>query len=132
MVNAGSGQPMQIMYTPDGQQIMVPPGMPPPAGMVLAAPPPGAVPLQPQPQPMFAGPSPHLQQPGLAPPMQQQAPPPPPAAAAAPPGGGDSTKDLLRQVMVMTDEQINALPEEYRNQVLYVKEQIRIGALKVD
>jgi hypothetical protein len=39
---------------------------------------------------------------------------------------------LLRQVMTMTDEQINGLPEQFKQQVLYVKEQIRLGHVRVE
>jgi hypothetical protein len=39
---------------------------------------------------------------------------------------------LLRQVMGMTDEQINGLPEHFKQQVLYVKEQIRSGHVRLE
>lgn len=39
---------------------------------------------------------------------------------------------LLRQVQTMSDEQINALPDNFKQQVLYVKEQIRLGNVRLE
>jgi hypothetical protein len=87
--------------------------------------------VQMQPQ---AQPQPQLQQPQIQPMQQQQ-------AESVASGGGqagvagvanEQTAALLRQVLSMSDEQINTLPAEYRAQVLYVKEQIRLGAIKVE
>jgi hypothetical protein len=41
-------------------------------------------------------------------------------------------QQLLRQVQTMTDEQINSLPEQFRQQVLFVKQQIALGLVKVE
>lgn len=76
-------------------------------------------------------------------PLQQQQPPQQMVMQPQqPPSGGmmgalqgqdpQQVQSLLRQVMTMTDEQINALPEQFRQQVLFVKEQIRIGAVKLE
>jgi hypothetical protein len=70
-------------------------------------------------------------------PLQQVAPPqqqPPSGGAAGAFAGQDAAQmqALLRQVQTMTDEQINMLPEQFRNQVLFVKEQIRLGYVKVE
>jgi hypothetical protein len=38
----------------------------------------------------------------------------------------------LHQVEMMTDEEMKALPEQFRDQVLYVKQQIALGAVEVE
>ena len=47
-------------------------------------------------------------------------------------GGGEQTAALLRQVLGMSDAQIAALPDEYRQQVLFVKDQVARGAVKLE
>jgi hypothetical protein len=96
------GQPMQVVQLQPGQPMPVV-QLPPPGGMD------GAGGLQPQTVVSLA---------------------PPPAPAAAPPQD-DQTAALLRQVASMTDDQINALAPEHRAQVLFVKEQIRLGTVHV-
>lgn len=67
---------------------------------------------------------------GLAP------PPPPPQAAAAPPGGAggglaalsnpdlpDSQRQLLNQVLSLTDAQIAALPAEQKDSIMMLRRQ---------
>jgi hypothetical protein len=62
--------------------------------------------------------------------VQQQQQPAPAGAAAGPFAGQDPAQlqALLQQVQTMTDEQINGLPEHFKQQVLYVKAQIAAGA----
>ena len=128
-------QPMQVLMTQDGQQVTVVPaphvGLQPPQGMVQLQPT-----AQPQLQPQQLQPQ---MQPLQSQPMQvqQQQVQQGEGVGVGQPGGvagvaNEQTAALLRQVLSMSDEQINALPPEYRTQVLYVKEQIRLGAIKVE
>jgi len=77
-----------------------------------------------------------------APPRQQQqqrAPSNPRPAPPAPPQASPSAvlnmqpsaekEDLIRQVMMLSDEQIQSLPEEQRNTLLLFKQQYKHGAL---
>lgn len=98
-----AGQPMQVVQLQGGQPVPVAA-----AGMMA---PQQVVSLAPPQQPMV---------------VQQQPPPPAPADPAA-----AQTAALLRQVASMTDEQINQLQPEHKAQVLYVKEQIRLGVVSV-
>lgn len=92
--------------------------------------------LQPQPVAMQLQPAPVQQQ--MQPVQMQQQPLQQQQPSVGASGGGidlsnpDATAALLRQVNSMTDEQINVLPPEYRQQVLFVKEQIRLGVIKVE
>lgn len=100
--------------------------------------------LQQQPltmQPVAAAPVPQQapvqQQMQAAPPVQQQQQQPPSGGANAAGGllaGQDpqQMQTLLRQVMTMSDEQINGLPAEFKQQVLYVKDQIRLGHVRIE
>jgi hypothetical protein len=101
--------------------------------------------LQQQPVPLAAAPLPLQQQPIQQPPPQQmqqpapQQPPPQQAGGGVGAAGGlfagqdpAQMQTLLRQVMGMTDEQINGLPEQFKQQVLYVKEQIRSGHVRLE
>jgi hypothetical protein len=79
-----------------------------------------------------------VQQPQAVQVQQQQQPAAAAAVGAAAAAGGmfagqdpQQMQALLRQVMGMTDEQINALPEQFKQQVLYVKEQIRMGHVQL-
>lgn len=103
-----------------------------PEGLILQQQPVQQLTMQPiaaqQPAPAAVQPQPQMQ---AAAPAQQQ-----------PPGGGaggllagqdpQQMQTLLRQVMAMGDEQINGLPEQFKQQVLYVKEQIRLGAVRIE
>eukprot|EP00775_Hariotina_reticulata_P009623 gene9623-9784_t len=151
---AAAGGPMGLQPAPPVLQ-PPPPGVPvlvmdPASGQpqtVVAVPPTqlGGVPMAVQPPPQQPGmlqpPPPAMQQMQEIPmqpsqPMQQVAPPqPPPSGGAAGAFAGQDAAQmqaLLRQVQTMTDEQINMLPEQFRNQVLFVKEQIRLGYVKVE
>lgn len=76
-----------------------------------------------------------------APPLRQQqrAPSNPRPAPPAPPQASPSAvlnmqpsaekEDLIRQVMMLSDEQIQSLPEEQRNTLLLFKQQYKHGAL---
>ena len=131
------GMPVGLAVPGAGGQMGLP-GHAPPGGL------PGGPPVMQVVQLQGGGPLPVVQLPpggagpqhvvSLAPPPQQQQQQPPPAQAQAPAPAaapGDPTAALLRQVLSMTDEQINALQPEHRAQVLYVKEQIRIGAVSL-
>jgi hypothetical protein len=107
------GQPMQVVQLQGGQPVPV---------------------VQLQPHMVIDHGLPPQQVVTLAPPQQQQLqqPPPPPAPAAPAAATADpQTAALLRQVASMTDEQINQLQPEHKAQVLYVKEQIRLGVVSV-
>lgn len=156
IVDPVSGQPQTVMV-PSGQlgalgAVQPPPGQPgivQPGGPVsLPGQPEGIITLQQQPvqaMPMAAAPA--VQQPA---PVQPQQPPPQPAQQPLPASGGGAAaavaaaggmfagqdpqqmQTLLRQVAGMTDDQINQLPEQFKQQVLYVKEQIRLGHVRIE
>lgn len=141
MVDPATGQ-QQFVQVP--QQQVGAPGMPmqQPQGM-LQMPPQQHMHVTPQHQLQMSAPGQDqivMQQVAQPPPqqmmMQAQPPPQQPSSGgvAGALGGQDpqQMQALLRQVMTMTDEQINSLPEQFRQQVLFVKEQIRLGAVKVE
>lgn len=83
-----------------------------------------------------AGYAPPPMQPGLAPQPQMQQPAGMPPSPQQPPAGlaladPNAMQALLRQVMSLSDDQIAALAPEHRQQVLYVKEQVRAGQLQL-
>eukprot|EP00878_Enallax_costatus_P013429 GHUV01014043.1.p1 GENE.GHUV01014043.1~~GHUV01014043.1.p1 ORF type:complete len:437 (+),score=157.78 GHUV01014043.1:131-1441(+) len=147
----GPGMPMQQMVVVDpatGQQqfMQVPqqqlggPGMPmqQPQGM-MQMPPQQQMHMTPQHQLQM---QPMGQEQLVMQPIQQQQPQQVVMQPQQPASGGmmgalqgqdpQQVQGLLRQVINMTEEQISALPEQFRQQVLFVKEQIRIGAVKVE
>lgn len=124
--------PAQAILQPGGPVSL--PGQPlsvQPEGLILQQQPVQQLTMQPlaAQQPAPAAVQPQMQ--AAAPAQQQQAP-----------GGGaggllagqdpQQMQTLLRQVMAMGDEQISALPEQFKQQVLYVKEQIRLGAVRIE
>ena len=80
----------------------------------------------------YSGPPPSAPPPAHRPPPQQRPPslprPGPPAPAPASQQPSDK-EDLIRQVMMLTDDQIQSLPEEQRNTLLLFKQQYNHGAL---
>jgi hypothetical protein len=152
VVDPVTGQPQTIMVPADQlgalgtvQAGPAQPAIIAPGGAVTIPGQPEGIILQQQPIPIAAAPPPMQQQTVQQPPpqqMQQQAPPPQQQQQA---GGGVGAagglfagqdpaqmQTLLRQVMGMTDEQINGLPEQFKQQVLYVKEQIRSGHVRLE
>ena len=85
----------------------------------------------PPPPATYGGPPPSG--PTHRPPPQQQRPPslPRPGPPVTPPAAQPSAEkeDLIRQVMMLTDDQIQSLPEEQRNTLLLFKQQYNHGAL---
>ena len=79
-------------------------------------------PAAPPPQP---APPPHRQPQQRAP--SNPRPAPPPAAPQQQPSA--EKEDLIRQVMMLSDEQIQSLPEEQRNTLLIFKQQYKHGAI---
>ncbi|KAL5257898.1 hypothetical protein ACHWQZ_G012742 [Mnemiopsis leidyi] len=78
-------------------------------------------PAAPPPQP---APHPHRQPQQRAPSNPRPAPPP-----AMPLQPSAEKEDLIRQVMMLSDEQIQSLPEEQRNTLLIFKQQYNHGAI---
>ncbi len=117
------------------QQPLPPPGMQPqqqPMGGPLG--PDMGMGIMQQPQQQQMQPLPQQMQPlpqQQAPPMQQPPMQPAPADGGLGLGNPEETMALLRQVLSLTDEQIAALAPEHRQQVLYVKEQVALGNLKL-
>jgi hypothetical protein len=115
------GLPMQPMQQQPQGLMQMPPQQPP---------------MSMQQQPMQMG-MPVQQQP-MQQPMQQQQQQQQPlgpgsGGVAGALGGNDAqTQALLRQVQTMTDEQINLLPQQFRDQVMFVKQQIAMGVVKVE
>ncbi|KAF8639220.1 hypothetical protein AX17_001705 [Amanita inopinata Kibby_2008] len=127
----------QIPYsTPPLQQPQPVPGMPPPPPPPMSVPPPGA---------MF----PHHQAPPGMPPISsyyrppppptqaQVVPPQPPAQTSTPQSAAQSTQDIsesqrsmLMQVLSLTQDQINSLPETERQAILQLRTQF-MGTLGV-
>ncbi|KIK68333.1 hypothetical protein GYMLUDRAFT_214889 [Collybiopsis luxurians FD-317 M1] len=110
-----------------------PPGSIPPPNFYRPTPPPGLTPpsqVQAQPQPGGSS-TPVLQQPApIQASMYPQRVPPPPVSAQTPVSAAaalsnisESHKALLRQVVSMTDEQINALPETERAAIMQLRTQ---------
>ena len=62
-------------------------------------------------------------------PRKSSVPPTNRSAPSLPSAGGSEKEDLIRQVMMLTDEQIESLPEEQRNTLLMFKEQYKHGNL---
>ncbi|KLO15555.1 hypothetical protein SCHPADRAFT_902322 [Schizopora paradoxa] len=96
-----------------------PPGMPPgPPGFYRPPPPPG-VPM--------AGVPPHVPTPPMPPPPPPQMPGPPasaqPAGPPQPPAIDPQQRDMLMQVLRLTQEQINALPPNDREAVQSLRNQ---------
>lgn len=134
-VQPGPAQPAIIQ--PGGPVSL--PGQPlsvQPDGMVLQQQPVQTISLQPVAAPPAQQPQPAIQQQPVQAAVQPAQQPPSGGAGAA--GGLLAGQDpqqmqtLLRQVMGMTDEQINGLPEQFKQQVLYVKEQIRMGHVRIE
>lgn len=97
-----------------------PPSQPPP--MPYGQAPPGF-----PPQPPFGVPPPGYGAPpaGYAPtPPQAQAFQPPPPQPAAPPAGGQDQAQLMQTIMALTKDQIMALDENSRNQILALRSQM--------
>uniref|UniRef100_A0A383VJU0 RRM domain-containing protein n=1 Tax=Tetradesmus obliquus TaxID=3088 RepID=A0A383VJU0_TETOB len=157
MVDPASGQHVLVPQQQLGGMPLQPLQQPPPQGMMQM--PPQPQPMQMQQQPMGGlqmqqMPDPGLQGPPGAqmgmpmqqqqqPPMQPQMQPPPQQQQPIGPGSGGvagalggqdpvQMQQLLRQVQTMTDEQINSLPDQFRQQVLFVKQQIALGIVKVE
>jgi cleavage stimulation factor subunit 2 len=75
-------------------------------------------------------PTPPFQQPqSVAPPPQL--PPPPAAAAAAAAGAGGGQADILRQVLQLTQEQIDALAPEHKAQIMALRQQFMNAQFRV-
>jgi hypothetical protein len=118
------GGPVSLPGQHDGMMLQQQPVQPLTMQPVAPAAVPQQQPVQQQPQQMQA-----------APPVQQQQQPSGGANAAGELLAGQDPQQmqtLLRQVMTMSDEQINGLPAEFKQQVLYVKEQIRLGHVRIE
>ncbi|KAF8698398.1 hypothetical protein AX14_001138 [Amanita brunnescens Koide BX004] len=108
-------------------------GMPPPPPPPMSVPPPSAMFSHHQPPPGMA-PMPYYRPP---PPQTQMPPSQPPAQTSAPQSMSQSTPDIsdnqrsmLMQVLSLTQEQINALPETERQAIVQLRNQF-MGTLGV-
>jgi cleavage stimulation factor subunit 2 len=117
-------RPMPVAGVGAGPPPPPPYGAPPPPA--YGAPPPPApygAPIPPPPRPMVV--------PGTAP----GGPPPPSGGAAAPPPQPElATPEqvaLLQQVQAMSEAQVAALPQEYRDQVLFIKGKLARGEVRL-
>ena len=153
MVDPASGQHVLVPQQQLGGMPLQPLQQPPPQGMMQMPPQPmqmqqqpmGGLQMQQMPDPGLQGPpgaqmgmpmqqQPQMQPPMQQPPQQQQPIGPGSGGVAGALGGQDPVQmqQLLRQVQTMTDEQINSLPDQFRQQVLFVKQQIALGIVKVE
>lgn len=114
--------PPQQQAPPPMSYQQPPPGYPP----QQQYPPPQGYPPQPYSQPPYQQPPQHYPPPGYAPtpPVQQQYQPPPPQPQPPPMNAQDPQQaQLMQTVMALTREQIYALEEGPRNQILALRQQ---------
>ncbi|KAH8825171.1 hypothetical protein DL96DRAFT_1612165 [Flagelloscypha sp. PMI_526] len=106
-------------YPPPPPQQYPPPHLHAPQPMHGGYPGPGAVPPAPQ-QPYYAAPPAH---------MPAQPPPAPPASAGLGSSMSEEQRAMLMQVLQMTPEQINAMPETERAAVNQLRSQFSMASL---